>query len=125
MDRVIRDGMERSGVPGFAVAVVSGNEVVHARGFGDAGDNRPATTETPFLLGSTSKSFTALAAMQLVDAGRLDLDAPAREYVPEFQLAEQRGRRSHHGAPDAAADHRAADDGGRPDRQERGRRYRS
>ncbi len=77
-------------MPGFAVAVVSGNEVVHARGFGDAGDNRPATTETPFLLGSTSKSFTALAAMQLVDAGRLDLDAPAREYVPEFQLAEQR-----------------------------------
>ena len=90
MDRVIRDGMERSGVPGFAVAVVSGNEVVHARGFGDAGEDRAATTETPFLLGSTSKSFTALAAMQLVDAGRLDLDAPAREYVPEFQLADQR-----------------------------------
>lgn len=90
MDRVIRDGMERSGVPGFAVAVVSGNHVVHARGFGEAGEDRPATTETPFVLGSTSKSFTALAAMQLVDAGRLDLDAPAREYVPEFQLADQR-----------------------------------
>jgi CubicO group peptidase (beta-lactamase class C family) len=69
--------------------VVSGNDVVHARGFGDAGDGR-ATAQTPFLLGSTSKSFTALAAMQLVDAGRLDLDAPARLYVPEFQLANQR-----------------------------------
>jgi CubicO group peptidase (beta-lactamase class C family) len=89
MDGVIRDGMEGSGVPGFAVAVVSGNDVVHARGFGDAGDGR-ATAQTPFLLGSTSKSFTALAAMQLVDAGRLDLDAPARQYVPEFQLADQR-----------------------------------
>ena len=90
MDGVIRDGMEGSGVPGFAVAVVSGNDVVHARGFGDAGEGRLATSQTPFLLGSTSKSFTALAAMQLVDAGRLDLDAPARQYVPEFQLADQR-----------------------------------
>jgi CubicO group peptidase (beta-lactamase class C family) len=88
MDGVIRDGMEGSGLPGFAVAVVSGNDVVHARGFGDAGDGR-ATAQTPFLLGSTSKSLTALAAMQLVDAGRLDLDAPARQYVPEFQLADQ------------------------------------
>ena len=90
MDRVIRAGMDHSGVPGFAVAVVSGNNVVHARGFGDAGDGRGATPQTPFLLGSVSKSFTALAAMQLVDAGRLDLDAPARQYVPEFELADQR-----------------------------------
>ena len=90
MDRVIRDGMERSGMPGFAVAVVSGNDEVHARGFGDTGNGGRVTPQTPFLLGSTSKSFTALAAMQLVDAGKLDLDAPARRYVREFQLADQR-----------------------------------
>ena len=89
MDDVIRAGMDRSGMPGFAVAVVSGGDVVHARGFGDAGDGRGATPRTPFLLGSASKSFTALAAMQLVDAGRLDLDAAARRYVPEFRLADQ------------------------------------
>jgi CubicO group peptidase (beta-lactamase class C family) len=90
MDGVIRDGMERSGMPGFAVVVVSGGDVVHARGFGDAGEGRRVTPQTPFLLGSTSKSFTALAAMQLVDAGRLDLDAPARRYVREFRLGDQR-----------------------------------
>lgn len=90
MDRVIREGMDRSGMPGFAVAVASGGEVVHARGFGDAGDGRAVTPQTPFLLASTSKSFTALAAMQLVDAGRLELDAPARRYVPEYRLADQR-----------------------------------
>ena len=89
MDDVIREGMERSGMPGFAVAVVSGHDVLHTRGFGDAGDGRRATPQTPFMLGSTSKSFTALAAMQLVDAGRLDLDAAARRYVPEFRLADQ------------------------------------
>ena len=77
-------------MPGFAVVVVSGGDVVHARGFGDAGEGRRVTPQTPFLLGSTSKSFTALAAMQLVDAGRLDLDAPARRYVREFRLGDQR-----------------------------------
>jgi len=90
MDRVIEDGMGSSGMPGFAVAVVSGGDVVHARGFGDAGGGRRVTPQTPFVLGSTAKSFTALAAMQLVDAGRLELDAPARRYVPEFRLADQR-----------------------------------
>src|SRR5829696_8002843 len=60
MDRVIVEGMERSGMPGFAVAVVAGGEIVHARGFGDASADRPVTPQTPFLLGSTSKSFTAL-----------------------------------------------------------------
>ena len=123
MDRVIHEGMERSGMPGFAVAVVSGNDVVHARGFGDAGEGRRVTPQTPFLLGSTSKSFTALAAMQLVDAGRLDLDAPARRYVPEFRLADQRAAdritvrqvlQQTTGLPATA---------GGPDRQERGRRH--
>ena len=90
MDGVIREGMERSGMPGLAVAVVSGDGVEYARGYGDAGNGRRVTPRTPFLLGSTSKSFTALAAMQLADAGRLDLDAPAHRYVREFQLADQR-----------------------------------
>ena len=89
MDRMIREGMDRSGIPGFAVAVVSGGKLVHGRGFGEAGDARRVTAGTPFMLGSTTKSFTALAAMQLVDAGRLSLDAPARRYVPEFRLADQ------------------------------------
>jgi CubicO group peptidase (beta-lactamase class C family) len=84
VDRVIQEGMERSGMPGFAVAVVADGRTVHARGFGDAGGGRRVTPRTPFVLGSTSKSFTALAAMQLVDAGRLELDAPVRRYVPEF-----------------------------------------
>jgi CubicO group peptidase (beta-lactamase class C family) len=90
MDRVIEEGMKRSGIPGFAVAVVAGGEIVHARGFGDTGTDRPVTPQTPFLLGSTSKSLTALAAMQLVDAGKLELGAPARRYVPEFRLADER-----------------------------------
>lgn len=80
--------MGANGTPGFAVAVVAGGRIAHTRGFGSADDgHRRVTPDTPFLLGSTSKSFTALAVMQLVDAGKVKLDAPVRRYVPEFRLA--------------------------------------
>ncbi|MCO5315266.1 MAG: beta-lactamase family protein [Solirubrobacterales bacterium] len=87
VDRSVREGMDRSGVPGLALAVVSGGRTVHARGFGETGRGRPVTPRTPFVLGSTSKSFTALAVMQLVDEGRVKLDAPVRRYLPEFKPA--------------------------------------
>ena len=90
LDRVIADRTDASGVPGFAVAVVSGDRVVHVRGFGDAdASGRPVTGDTPFVTGSSGKAFTALALMQLVDAGKVDLDAPVRRYVPELRLADR------------------------------------
>ena len=46
------------------------------------------SADTPFVIGSTSKSFTALAVMQLVDDGLVDLDAPVRRYVPELRLVQ-------------------------------------
>jgi hypothetical protein len=47
------------------------------------------TPQTPFILGSTSKSFTALAIMQLVEAGKIDLDAPVTKYLPWFRTADK------------------------------------
>jgi CubicO group peptidase (beta-lactamase class C family) len=75
-----------AGVPGGAVVVAHADGRIEARAVGDAGDG-PATTRTPFVIGSTTKSFTALAIMQLVDSGSVSLDAPVRRYVPEFRLA--------------------------------------
>ena len=74
------------GVPGGALAVVSDGQV-DATGVGVTGDGRSTTADTPFVIGSATKSFTALAIMQLVDAGRVDLDAPVRRYVPELELS--------------------------------------
>ena len=62
--------MGSSGIPGVAVAVVEGDRIVYARGFGDDGRGAPITAQTPFWIGSNTKSFTALATMQLVEAGR-------------------------------------------------------
>lgn len=84
----LQDGIAASSVPGLSVTVVDGGGV-YEQGFGDAGGSRTVTPATPFVIGSTSKSFTALAVMQLVDAGKVALDAPVREYVPEFELKDR------------------------------------
>jgi len=89
LDTVVQARMRDSNVPGAAVAVVADGRLVHARGFGTADDEgRRVTPQTPFVLASAGKSFTALAVMQLVDAGKVRLDAPVRAYVPEFRLAD-------------------------------------
>ncbi len=88
VDSLVDDRMAANGVPSAAVAIVAGDRIVHARGFGAAdGSGRQATAATPFLLGSTTKSFTALAVMQLVEDGKVDLDDPIRKWVPELDLA--------------------------------------
>lgn len=74
-------------LPGIAVAIVQGDQIVHAQGFGLADPSgRLMTSQTPMLIGSVSKSFTALAVMQLVEAGKVDLDAPVQAYLPWFQV---------------------------------------
>lgn len=86
IDAYIHSRMQIANIPGLALGVVYGDEVVYLKGYGIAGpDGRPVTAQTPFILGSTSKSFTALAVMQLVEAGRIDLDAPVTAYLPWFR----------------------------------------
>ena len=76
-------------IPGLAVAIVGSDGTVYLAGFGLAdGQGKPVASNTPFILGSTSKSFTALAVMQLVEAGRIDLDAPVQRYLPWFAVAD-------------------------------------
>jgi CubicO group peptidase (beta-lactamase class C family) len=63
--------------------------VVHLRGFGVAdAQGRPVTPQTLFRIGSNTKGFTALAIMQLVQQGRIDLGAPVQRYLPWFHLAD-------------------------------------
>jgi CubicO group peptidase (beta-lactamase class C family) len=73
---------------GLSIALVDGDRTVWARGFGWA--NRagrvPVTAGTLFHIGSTSKTLTAAAVMQLVEQGRVDLDAPLSRYVPQFTM---------------------------------------
>jgi len=77
--------MPVSGAPGLAYAVVEDGRIhSDARGEVVIGSGRKVTPDTPFLLGSLSKSFTAMAVMQLVEAGKVDLDAEIRNYLEVF-----------------------------------------
>ncbi|MGB7983034.1 MAG: serine hydrolase domain-containing protein [Candidatus Nanopelagicales bacterium] len=78
--------MPASGVPGLAYAVVADGEITSAgaRGVLRRGGEAKVTSDTPFVIGSISKSFTALAVMQLVEAGRVDLDAEVSQYLDGF-----------------------------------------
>ncbi|MCB0085178.1 MAG: beta-lactamase family protein, partial [Caldilineaceae bacterium] len=91
---IVETRMAQTQIPGFAVAVVQHGEMVYAEGFGVAemGTDHPITPQTIFQLASTSKPITAIAMMQLVEAGKIQLDAHVTDYLPYFKLADERYR---------------------------------
>ena len=78
-------------VPGAVLAIVRGDDVIFARGFGvaDIEKQTAVTADTPFFIGSTTKAFTATLVGMLVDEGRMQWDDPIEKYLPEFKLAVQ------------------------------------
>src|SRR5829696_6281098 len=91
VDRFIGDGLAAASIPGAAVAITQGDRVLHVRGYGHDSHHVAVTGSTLFRLASLSKSFTSLAVLQLVDAGKLSLDDPVATHVPEFRPADPRG----------------------------------
>ena len=89
IDVYIQGQMRRLNIPGISLAIVEGDRIVHLRGFGHArpGGEAPPP-QTPFFIGSLTKSVTALAVMQLVEAGKVELDAPIQRYLPWFRVAD-------------------------------------
>lgn len=86
IDEFIKQELPSSGAPGIAYAIVDNGEIRSgARGRTLAGGDRVVTPDTPFLIGSISKSFTAVAIMQLVEAGRIELDANVADYLDVFR----------------------------------------
>jgi CubicO group peptidase (beta-lactamase class C family) len=89
IDAYVEGQMHRLKMPGVSLAIVEGDKIVHLRGFGRARPGGEAPTpQTPFFIGSLTKSFTALAVMQLVEAGKVELDAPVQRYLPWFRVAD-------------------------------------
>jgi CubicO group peptidase (beta-lactamase class C family) len=80
LDDAIRQEIKKYGIHGIAVALVDDQRVVHLAGLGDAKHT------SIFRAGSISKLFNALAVMQLVEQGRLDLDAPIERYGEQFSI---------------------------------------
>ena len=81
------------GVAGMAIGIVKSGEI-YAKGFGvkDIETQEPVTSNSLFHLASISKTFVATAVMQLVEGGKLELDAPLVTYLPDFTLDDERYR---------------------------------
>jgi CubicO group peptidase (beta-lactamase class C family) len=90
LDDIVEAAMANTGVPGVAVAVVYGDEVLYARGFGvrEAGQPEPVDTDTVFQLASVSKPIASTIVAAVVGQGQIAWDHPVRKYTPGFDLSD-------------------------------------
>jgi CubicO group peptidase (beta-lactamase class C family) len=92
LEPVIKQVMQQTGMPGFAIAVVEDQKVVYSVGFGvkELGSKEPISTRSLFHMASITKPFVATAIMQLWEQGKVDLEAPVVKYLPYFRLKDER-----------------------------------
>jgi CubicO group peptidase (beta-lactamase class C family) len=88
LDKVLEEIVSRWGIPGLGAGVVQEGETVYTRGLGvqSLESGRPVTPDSIFCVASVSKCFTASDVMQLVERGKIGLEAPIAEYLPYFRL---------------------------------------
>ena len=89
VDGYVRAYLDHTGLPGAAVAVTYGTDVVRVAGYGHDADGTPITASTRLPIASLSKSMTAFAVLRL----GIGLDEPVTRFLPEFRLADPRGAR--------------------------------
>ena len=91
IDAYISQVLEEFQVPGLAIAVVKGGDVILSKGYGhrDRDEDLRVTPRTLFAIGSITKSFTVTVLGMLEDDGKLDWDEPVRTYLPDFQLYDE------------------------------------
>lgn len=95
LDPFFQQMVREQRMPGFAIGIVENDRLVYVRGFGvmQVGEtDRPVTPKTLFHMASITKTFVATAIMQLVEQGKVDLDAPVVRYLPYFRIDDPRYR---------------------------------
>src|SRR6201990_1400254 len=86
LDTSLRGAVERKDVPGVVALITDRQKVLYqsAFGVGDVATGRPLAADALFRIASMTKPVTSVALMQLIEQGRLGLDDPASEYLPEL-----------------------------------------
>jgi CubicO group peptidase (beta-lactamase class C family) len=86
--------MRRLEIPGVAVGILyNGREYTSGFGITSIENPLPVTRDTLFQVGSITKTFTGTMVMQLVEQGKIDLDAPVRKYIKDFRLRDREVQR--------------------------------
>lgn len=95
LEKLIKHEVDDKKLPALSIALVDDQKVVWAAGFGfqDRARKIPATAETVYRVGSVSKLFTDVAVMQLVEEGKIDIDASVAKYIPEFKPSYKEGEK--------------------------------
>lgn len=84
-DAVLQRAVDELGIPGVVAIVADAEGILYEGAFGARGPDGPSmSTDTVMDIASMTKPITAIAVMQLVEEGALDLDAPASDYAPEI-----------------------------------------
>ncbi|WP_292377407.1 serine hydrolase domain-containing protein [Methanosarcina sp. UBA289] len=86
LDETIQEELNVTNTPGCAVAIVSGDKIVYAKGFGVANveTGQPVTPETLFMIGSTTKQFTAYTLISMAEEGKVDINKPVGYYIKDL-----------------------------------------
>src|SRR5579885_940783 len=86
IDRLFRDFADQQRVPGLTYGILLDGELIHTDGFGlrNVAQQAPVAIDSVFRIASMTKSFTAMSVIRLRDDGKLRLDDPAADYVPEL-----------------------------------------
>jgi len=94
IESMVEAMMAENEIPGYALGIVKDGQIAYTKGFGveRIGEDKPVTEHTVFGTGCVGKTTVATALMQLVEAGKIDLDAPVTDYLPDFKLADERYR---------------------------------
>ena len=95
LEPIIKQVMQQTSMPGFAIAVIDNQKIVYAAAFGvkNLNSKQPMSASALFHMASITKPFVATSIMQLWEQNKLDLDAPVLKYVPYFRLADERYKR--------------------------------
>ena len=85
---LIQDEMDRHKIVGLSAAIIVGDRIAWAKGYGyaDRENTKLATPETVYRVGSISKIPNAVAALKLTETGKMALDAPIKRYIPELKV---------------------------------------
>lgn len=93
MDGPVKAWMKAHEIPGMCLSVTDAKSTIRAATYGssDIAAKRPVRNQTLFQIGSISKSFTSICALQLAEEGLLDLRRPVKDYIPWFEVRSRFG----------------------------------
>ena len=94
IDDYINSTIKSFRITGLALAIVKEDQILYLKGFGKSNVwGKQVTPQTPFIIASIDKSFTGLVISQLIEAGKIDINAPVQTYLPWFTLADMEAAR--------------------------------